>query len=72
MDFVMPFGRADDSSERGFCEGLQIRCPIEVICFFALQGTEADASQVRDGGLQGRLLRSTLSCGFEAEVEDLK
>lgn len=35
MDFVMPLGWAD-SSERGFCEGLQIQCPVAVICFFAL------------------------------------
>lgn len=67
----MPLGWAD-SSEMGFCEGLQIWCSVEVICFFALYVTEADDGQVCDGRSQGRLLWNTLSCCFEAEVEDLK
>lgn len=51
----MPLGWAD-SSEMGFCEGLQIWCPVEVICFFALYVTEADDGQVCDGRSGGRLL----------------
>jgi len=36
QDFVTPLGWAD-SSERGFCEGLQILCPpVEVVCVCAL------------------------------------